>query len=219
MLMKPIQEDGVYILPPLPYSYDSLEPYMDARTVEIHYTKHHQGYVNKLNAALKEYPELQKMPLEELIIHLDKVPEKIRTAVRHNGGGHFNHMFFWNTMSSDKKDESPADDLKKAIIRDFGSLEEFKKKFAEQAGAFFGSGWTWLVMDSFGKLHIVSTPGHDVPMREGFQPILIIDVWEHAYYLKYQNRRPEFIENWWHLVNWPVVNSYFDRAKLKLELN
>ncbi len=201
--------EPMFTLMKLPYAYDALEPFMDAKTVEIHYTKHHQGYVNNLNAALEKAPaDIQKMSLEELLVSLDRIPENIRIAVRNNGGGDFNHNLFWTIMAP-KAGGKPSGKLAEAIDRDFGSFEKFKAAFTEMSKAFFASGWVWLVIDKNGKLSIMSTPGHDVPMRQGFQPLMVIDVWEHAYYLKYQNRRPEFIENWWNLVNWPQVEKNY----------
>jgi superoxide dismutase, Fe-Mn family len=199
----------IFALMKLPYSYDALEPFMDARTVEIHYTKHHQGYVNNLNAALEKAPDdIKKMPLEQLLVSLDRIPENIRMAVRNNGGGVFAHDLFWTIMAP-KAGGMPSGKLAEAITRDFGSFEKFKESFSVMAKAFFGSGWVWLVVDNKGKLSIMSTLGHDIPLQKGFEPIMVIDVWEHAYYLKYQNRRPEYIENWWNLVNWQQVEGNY----------
>lgn len=209
--IQPTQQEDktMVILMKLPYSYEALEPFMDARTVEIHYTKHHQGYVNNLNAALEKAPdECKKMSLRQLLVSLDGIPEDIRMAIRNNGGGVFNHDMFWTIMAPNAGG-APFGTLAEAINRDFGSFEKFKESFTAKAKAFFGSGWVWLVTDKQGKLSIMSTPGHDVPMQQGFEPLLVIDVWEHAYYLKYQNRRPEYIENWWHLVNWPQVEKNY----------
>ncbi len=186
-----------YALPPLPYEYGALEPYIDAKTMEIHYTKHHQAYVDKLNAAVEKYPELQGRPVEELLADIAnlKVDEIDRTAIRNHGGGHFNHSLFWKYLDpSNKKDEL----MVKEIISTFGSIEDFKKQFGDSAAKLFGSGWCWLVRNGqTSKLEIKNFPNQDAPIMTGLQPIFGLDVWEHAYYLKYQNRRPEYIENWW----------------------
>lgn len=194
---------------PLGYGYSALEPYMDAQTLEIHYTKHHQAYVDKLNKALEKHPELFKKPLEVLLVNLDEVPEDIRTDVRNNGGGHWAHGFFWKCMAPAQKRE-PQGTLKAALEKTFGSVDEFKKAFEAAATAHFASGWCWLVIDREGNLKIISTPNHDLPQRDGLSPLLVIDVWEHAYYLKYQNRRGEFINSWWNVVNWPYVEELFN---------
>ncbi len=199
-------------LPALPYAYDALEPYIDARTMEIHHTKHHQGYVNKLNAALEKHPELQGVALEDLLRNIASVPEDIRTAVRNNGGGHANHSLFWTVMSPNGGG-APSGDLAAAIDAAFGSFDAFKDAFSQAAATRFGSGWAWLVVDGFGKLKVYSTPNQDSPYMEGFTPILGLDVWEHAYYLKYQNRRAEYIQNWWNVVNWEEVARRYAAAK------
>jgi Fe-Mn family superoxide dismutase len=184
-------------LPKLPYAYDALEPYIDAKTMEIHHTKHHQAYVDKLNAALEKYPELVGKPLEELLMNFEnlKVEAADRTAIRNHGGGHFNHSLFWKYLDpANQKDEL----LAKEISSTFGSVDEFKKQFTESATKLFGSGWTWLVRNGKdSKLQIVNLPMQDAPIMQGLQPLLGLDIWEHAYYLKYQNRRPEYIENFW----------------------
>ncbi len=207
----------MYTLPTLPYTYSALEPYIDARTMEIHYTKHHQGYVDKLNEALKDYPELQEIPLEQLLVTLDRIPVVIRTAVRNNGGGHFAHTLFWKILRAapaDGIDNLPGGVLAAALEKQFGSIAAFKEIFGKEARGFFGSGWTWLCVDKMLNLVIVSTPGHDVPMVHDLTPILVVDVWEHAYYLKYQNRRPDYIDSWWHVVNWDTVAElYVERTK------
>ncbi len=195
-------------LPTLPYPYDALEPYIDARTMEIHHTKHHGGYVKKLNAALEKYPYLQDVPLETLLRNLASVPEDIRTAVRNNGGGHANHSLFWTVMSPNGGGE-PEGELARAIAETFGGFAQFKDLFSTTAATRFGSGWAWLVVDAFGHLKVYSTPNQDNPLMEGFTPILGLDVWEHAYYLKYQNRRAEYIANWWNVVNWEEVSRRF----------
>ncbi len=199
-------------LPALPYAYDALEPYIDARTMEIHYTRHHNGYVTKLNAALEKYPELFDVSLEDLLCNINSVPEDIRTAVRNNGGGHANHSLFWTLMSPDGGGE-PAGDLAEALRKHFGSFEHFKETFSATAASHFGSGWAWLVLDAFGKLRVYSTPNQDSPYMDGFTPLLGLDVWEHAYYLNYQNRRPEYIQNWWNVVNWGRVAELFGQAQ------
>jgi len=188
-------------LPPLPYGYDALEPHIDARTMEIHYTKHHQGYVNNLNTALEKHPELQKKGIEDLLKDLNSIPEDIRTAVRNNGGGHANHSMFWPIMSPDGGGE-PKGELADAINSSFGSFSNFKDQFSKAAAGRFGSGWAWLCVDRGGELTITSTPNQDNPISDGLKPILGLDVWEHAYYLKYQNRRPEYISAWWNVVSW-----------------
>ena len=188
---------GKFELPKLPYSYNALEPYIDAKTMELHHTKHHQTYVDKLNAALEKYPDLQGRPIEELLMNLAslKVDEADRTAIRNHGGGHLNHSLFWKYLDpSNKKDEL----LAKEIVSTFGSQEEFKKQFTDSATKLFGSGWTWLVRNGQNsKLEIKNLPMQDSPLMMGLEPVLGLDVWEHAYYLKYQNRRAEYIENWW----------------------
>lgn len=198
-------------LPRLPYDYTALEPYVDAQTMEIHYTKHHNGYVTKLNGALEKYPELQEKSLKELLTDLNAVPEDIRTAVRNNGGGHMNHSMFWTVMKN-AEGQKPEGDLLAAINEKFGSFDEFKTAFSNAAATRFGSGWAWLVLKS-GKLEVMSTPNQDNPVSEGYEPILGLDVWEHAYYLKYQNRRPEYIENWFNVVNWDQVAKLYKEAK------
>ncbi len=199
-------------LPSLPYGYDALEPYIDAQTMQIHHDKHHQTYVDKLNAALEKHPALQKKAVEELLSDLAAIPEEIRTAVRNFGGGHFNHLFFWQMMAP-KVESGPEGKVAEAIKKDFGGLEEFKKQFSDKAATLFGSGWVWLAKDSSGKLGIVTTPNQDSPISVGLKPLLVLDVWEHAYYLKYQNRRPEYIENWWNLVNWEKIEKLFISGK------
>jgi len=200
-----------HTLPELPYAYDALEPYIDAKTMEVHYTKHHGGYVNKLNAALEKYPELFEVSLEDLLRNINSVPEDIRTAVRNNGGGHANHSLFWPLMSPNGGGE-PVGELADALKQTFGSFGDFKELFSNTAATHFGSGWAWLVLDAFGKLKVYSTLNQDNPYMDGFTPIMGLDVWEHAYYLKYQNRRPEYIQNWWNVVNWTQANENFKQA-------
>ena len=195
-----------YELPKLAYAYDALEPWIDAKTMEIHYIKHHQAYVDKLNAALEKYPDLQEKPLEELLKNLAGVSEDIRTAVRNNGGGHYNHSLFWNWMAP-KAGGIPTGELLKNLESAFGSFEKFKEEFSNAAMSRFGSGWAWLVKDSSGALKIVSTANQDCPISEGLIPLLGLDLWEHSYYLKYQSRRAEYIEAWWNVVNWNEVKS------------
>jgi Fe-Mn family superoxide dismutase len=199
-----------YELPPLPYPYSALEPYIDTKTMEIHHAKHHAAYVNKLNEALSKHPELETKSLEDMLKGLNSVPEDIRTAVRNHGGGHYNHSFFWQIMAP-QAGGSPKGELIEAIHNAFGSLEKFKEQFNTAALNRFGSGWAWLVVKE-GKLTVYSTPNQDNPLMEGDFPLLGIDVWEHAYYLKYQNRRQEYIENWWNIVNWPKAEEIFRQA-------
>ncbi len=198
-------------LPKLPYEYSALEPYVDAETMEIHYSKHHQAYVNNLNAALEKYPELQEKDIKDLVADLNAVPEDIRGAVRNNGGGHLNHSMFWKMMKK-AEGQAPEGELLTAINEKFGSFDEFKSVFAKAGATRFGSGWAWLVVKD-GKLDVVSTPNQDNPITDGLTPILGLDVWEHAYYLKYQNRRPEYIENWFNVVNWDEVSKLYSEAK------
>ena len=185
-----------YEIPKLPYEYNALEPYIDAQTMEIHHTKHHQAYIDKLNAVLEKYPDLAEQPLENLMENFDalEMEEKDKTTFRNNAGGHLNHSFFWTIMGPQKEvDEKLAEEIKST----FGSIEDFKKKFAEAATTRFGSGWAWLVRDGDGKLQVYSTANQDSPLMQDHKPIIGLDVWEHAYYLKYQNKRPDYIEAWW----------------------
>jgi Fe-Mn family superoxide dismutase len=201
-----------FTLPPLPYGYDALEPNIDARTMEIHHTKHHQGYVNNLNAAIEKAPELQDKSLEELLKNLSAVPEKVRTAVRNNAGGHWNHSMFWLIMAPNAGGE-PTGELADAIKKSFGDLSKFKEQFNAAASGRFGSGWAWLVSDPKGGLAIESTPNQDNPLMEGRYPIMGVDVWEHAYYLKYQNRRADYLAAWWNTINWPEVAKRYGERK------
>jgi Fe-Mn family superoxide dismutase len=194
--------------PPLPYPYDALEPHIDTRTMQIHHDKHHQGYVNKLNAALEGHAELQAKTVEELLSDLDALPESIRTAVRNNGGGHANHSLFWPSMSPEGGGE-PDGALAQAINAAFGSFDGFKEQFSKAAATRFGSGWAWLCVGSGGSLQVMSTPNQDSPLSQGLTPILGLDVWEHAYYLNYQNRRPDYIAAFWNIVNWDEVALRF----------
>ena len=188
----------------LPYDYKDLEPYIDAETMEIHYGKHHQTYVDKLNSALKDFPELADKKIEELVSSISALPESVQTAVRNNGGGHYNHSLFWNFMTPDQSKKNMSKEISSAIDNVFGSIEDFKGKFEESAILRFGSGWVWLVSKD-GKLEIISTANQDTPLELGYSPLLGLDVWEHAYYLKYKNRRPEYIQAWWNVVNWSEV--------------
>ena len=196
-----------HVLPNLPYGYDALEPHIDARTMEIHHSKHHAGYVAKLNGALEKHPDLQGKAVEELIADVASVPEGIRTAVRNNGGGHANHSLFW-TLMGPNGGGTPGGNLGDAIKSAFGSFDTFKQQFSDAAATRFGSGWAWLVVDG-GKMAVTSTPNQDSPLMDGKTPILGLDVWEHAYYLKYQNRRPDYIAAWWNLVNWAAVGTRY----------
>jgi superoxide dismutase, Fe-Mn family len=198
-----------YALPKLPYSFNALEPYMDAKTVEIHYTKHHQGYCDKLNNALEKHPALFEKSVEDLLSNLNSVPNDIRTAVINFGGGFVNHNIFWECMYPASEDNVCSGKMLDVIVDNFGSFEEFKKQFSEKAITLFGSGYCWLIVNSEGKLDIVITKDQDSLLSVGKKPILVIDVWEHAYYLKYQNRRVEFIDSWWSLVNWGQVEKNY----------
>lgn len=201
-----------YQLPKLPYSYDALEPYIDARTMEIHHTKHHQTYINNVNAALEKYPALADKSVEDLIRDLNAVPEDIRTVVRNNGGGHANHSMFWTIMAP-KAGGEPSGELAEAIKSAFGGFDSFRDQFSKAAAGRFGSGWAWLSLDGSGKLVVTSTPNQDSPLSEGLKPILGLDVWEHAYYLNYQNRRPDYVAAWWNVVNWKQVASNYASSK------
>jgi superoxide dismutase, Fe-Mn family len=198
-------------LPPLPYDYTALEPHIDSQTMQLHHDKHHAAYVNNLNAALEKYPNLQSQSAEDLIRDLNSVPEDIRAAVRNNGGGHVNHSMFWQIMGPNGGG-APTGALADAINEAFGSFEDFKKQFNDAGTKRFGSGWVWLVRSSDGKLQIVSTANQDNPISDGHSPILGNDVWEHAYYLKYQNRRPEYLQAWWNVINWDEVSKRFEAA-------
>jgi Fe-Mn family superoxide dismutase len=196
-----------HALPPLPYDFAALEPHIDTQTMQIHHGKHHQAYVNNLNAALAKHPELDKWPLEDLLKKINQVPEDIRTAVRNNAGGHHNHSLFWTWMGP-KAGGEPSGAVGDAIKKTFGDFAKFKEQIAAAGTGRFGSGWAWLV-SSGGKLEILSTANQDSPLMDGKTPVLGVDVWEHAYYLKYQNRRPDYIAAWWNVVNWAEVNKRF----------
>jgi Fe-Mn family superoxide dismutase len=200
-----------HTLPPLPYDVAALEPHIDAQTMQIHHGKHHQAYVNNLNAALDKHPELHDKSLEDLLKGINSVPEDIRTAVRNNAGGHHNHSLFWTIMGP-KASGEPSGKLADAITKQLGGLAKFKESFASAGTTRFGSGWAWLLAGG-GKLEIISTANQDSPLMDSKTPILGLDVWEHAYYLKYQNRRPDYIAAWWNVVNWGAVAQRFDAAR------
>ena len=199
-------------LPKLPYDVNALEPYIDARTMGIHHDKHHQGYVNNLNAALEKYPKLQKKTVMQLLANLDEVPADIRTAVRNNGGGHANHAMFWPSMKANGSGQ-PGGKLAEAIDKAFGSFEDFQKEFTNAATGRFGSGWAWLVVDDDG-LSVMSTPNQDNPISQGMIPLLGLDVWEHAYYLNYQNRRADYVKAWWNVVDWDYVGRNYTAVQI-----
>ena len=201
-----------YSLPGLPYSTDALEPHIDARTMEIHHGKHHNAYVTNVNKALEGHDDLASKSIEDLVAGLDSVPQGIRNAVRNNGGGHANHSMFWQVMSKDGGG-TPSGELASAIDAAFGNFEAFQQKFAAAGMTRFGSGWAWLSLDQGGKLVVESTPNQDNPLTAGRTPILGLDVWEHAYYLNYQNRRPDYIAAWWNVVNWDEVARRFNDGK------
>ena len=198
-----------HTLPQLPYSFDALEPHIDAKTMEIHHGKHHQAYVNNLNAALEKAPELQKKSLDDLLRNLNSVPEAIRGAVRNNGGGHWNHSMFWQIMGP-KAGGNPTGALGDAITKTFGGLDKLKEQLNAAGVGRFGSGWAWLVVERGGGLKIESTPNQDNPLMEGRTAIMGIDVWEHAYYLKYQNRRPDYLAAWWNVANWAEIGKRYE---------
>lgn len=200
-------------LEPLQYSYDSLEPYIDQETMKIHHDKHHQNYFDKLKLALEKYPDLKNKTAEELIANLNDIPEQIQTTVKNNGGGHANHKLFWTIL---KKDTELKGEIKEAINSDFKNFNEFKSKFSEAAASIFGSGYAWLVVNEQGDLEIITTPNQDSPLTQNKTPILVIDIWEHSYYLKYQNKRQEYIQSFFNIINWDKVNEYFVNAKSKL---
>jgi Fe-Mn family superoxide dismutase len=201
-----------FTLPDLPYAFDALEPHIDARTMEIHHGKHHAGYVTKANAALEGHADLLGMPVNELLKNIDKVPEDKRQAVINNAGGHSNHSLFWQVMGPNGGG-APSGDLAAAINTAFGGFDQFKEQFANAAATRFGSGWAWLGFDGSGKLHVGSTANQDSPFLKGHLPILGLDVWEHAYYLNYQNRRPDYIAAWWNVVNWGRVEELYNAGK------
>ncbi len=199
-----------YELGPLPYEYDFLEPEIDEQTMKIHHDKHHQGYVDKLNKSLEKYPELIDKPLEELIRNIGNISDEIRVSVRNNGGGHLNHTFFWSILN--KGSEIGGKEILTEIKQKFGNLEQFKTHFKESATKVFGSGWTWLVLNN-NQLEILNTAGHENPISNGMIPLLVIDMWEHAYYLKYQNKKGDYVDNFFNLINWDKVNELFLNGK------
>ena len=201
-----------FTLPPLTYAYNALEPHIDARTMEIHHTKHHQAYINNVNNALKGKADLENKSVEELISNIIAIPEEIRNVVRNNAGGHYNHSLFWTVIGPNAGGQ-PQAGVGAAINQAFGSFDAFKEKFAQAATTRFGSGWAWLSVTKTGQLEISSTPNQDSPLAEGKTPILTIDVWEHAYYLHYQNRRPDYIAAFWNVVNWQEVEKRFNAVK------
>lgn len=201
-----------YQLPPLPYGFGALEPYIDARTMEIHHDRHHQTYIDNLNAALEQYPQLAATPLPELLQDLEFVPADIRTVIRNHGGGTFNHNFFWQIMSP-KGGGEPQGILADLIQRRFGNFAAFQNQFNTAAKAVFGSGWAWLVVDHQGELQIMHTTNQDTPLMTHAQPVIGLDVWEHAYYLQYQNKRPDYINAWWHVVNWEQALENYSKIR------
>jgi superoxide dismutase, Fe-Mn family len=208
---SPKEGPVAHVLPPLPYAFDALEPYIDKLTMEIHHDKHHAAYVTNLNKALESAPDLAALPIEQLLAKLDSVPETIRAAVRNNGGGHLNHSFFWKIMKKGGGGE-PKGLLADAIKSAFGSFADFKTKVNQGGATRFGSGWTWLLVKD-GKLVVESTANQDSPVLTGGKPVLGIDVWEHAYYLKYQNKRPDYLEAWWNVTNWEEIEKNYAAAK------
>jgi Fe-Mn family superoxide dismutase len=201
-----------YELPPLPYDYSALEPHIDTQTMQVHHDKHHAAYVNNLNAALQNNSEFASLPIDELVRRLNDVPENMRTAVRNNGGGHANHSMFWKIMTPNGGGE-PTGELASAIQQAFGSFDAFKTAFNDAGTKRFGSGWAWLVLDRNGKLQVMSTANQDSPLTEGLYPVMGNDVWEHAYYLKYQNRRPEYLNAWWNVVNWNEIATRYAQGR------
>ncbi|MES1021963.1 superoxide dismutase [Gloeocapsa sp. BRSZ] len=195
----------------LPYNYDALEPYIDAQTMQLHHDMHHQAYVNNLNAAVEKHAQLQSKSLEDLVRELNSIPDDVRTAVRNNGGGHVNHTMFWEIMGPNSGGE-PTGAVGEAIQDTFGDFETFKQRFNDAGTKQFGSGWVWLVRSPDGKLEVMSTPNQDSPITQGYFPIMGNDVWEHAYYLKYQNRRAEYLKQWWNVVNWDEINKRFEMS-------
>jgi Fe-Mn family superoxide dismutase len=198
-------------LPPLPYDYSALEPHIDAQTMQLHHDKHHQAYVNNLNAALQGLSQFDNMSVDDLMRRINEVPENVRTAVRNNGGGHANHSMFWQIMKPNGGGE-PTGALADAIKSTFGSFDQFKTTFNDNGAKRFGSGWTWLVVDQNGKLQAISSANQDSPLMDGLYPVMGNDVWEHAYYLKYQNRRPDYLAAWWNVVNWDEVAKRFQQG-------
>jgi superoxide dismutase, Fe-Mn family len=205
------EDVGPFKLPPLPYDFGALEPSIDAQTMELHHDKHHAAYVKKLNEAVKDHAQVAAMPIEEILAKLPELPEDLRTAVRNNGGGHANHSMFWQVMGKDGG--APDGDLKAAIDRDLGGFDKLKEDFNDKGGKVFGSGWVFVAVTPKGKLSLVSKPNQDTPLMDGGRVLFGNDVWEHAYYLKYQNRRPEYLKAWWDVVNWKAVGERYAAAK------
>lgn len=201
-----------YKLPDLGYAFDALEPYIDKETMIVHYTKHHQTYINNLNAIIEKQPELQNKELSDILTDLSSVPSAVRTAIQNQGGGSLNHTMFW-TMMSPKGGGIPKGHIGDAITKSFGNFEAFQDQFNATAKTVFGSGWAWLAFDPQGRLVIVPTPNQDTPLSEGYKPIICLDVWEHAYYLKYQNRRPDYISAWWHVIDWSHIDEIYQQVK------
>jgi superoxide dismutase, Fe-Mn family len=201
-----------YEVPPLTYDYSALEPYIDTQTMQLHHDKHHAAYVTNLNAAVQSHAQFASLPVEQLIQRLNELPENIRTAVRNNGGGHANHSMFWRIMTPNGGGQ-PGGDLANAINSTFGSFDQFKAAFNDAGVKRFGSGWAWLILDQNGNLQVISTANQDSPLMEGNFPVMGNDVWEHAYYLKYQNRRPEYLNAWWNVVNWNEIEKRYQQAK------
>lgn len=204
-----------YALPQLKFAFNDLEPYMDEQTVTIHYTKHHQGYVDKLNSCLENYPEWQNYPLEDLLANLKALPEELGKVIKSHGGGHFNHTLFWTTLCKkilEPENSGPSGIILEKINNTFGSLENLKKDFLDKALSIIGSGWVWLCIDSNGELKTIATYNHETPLNFKMHPILLIDVWEHAYYLKYQNKRADFVAAWWNLVDWKEVEAIYNKS-------
>jgi superoxide dismutase, Fe-Mn family len=201
-----------YEVPPLPYAYNALEPHIDEQTMQLHHDKHHAAYVNNANAALESLPQFANLPVDELLRRINEVPENVRTTLRNNAGGHSNHSMFWAIMGPNGGGQ-PTGAVAQAINDTFGSFDQFKSQFNDAGAKRFGSGWAWLVMDRNGKLSVTSTANQDSPLMDGLYPIMGNDVWEHAYYLKYQNRRPEYLNAWWNVVNWNEVNRRYEQAR------
>ncbi len=204
-----------HVLPQLQFSYDALEPYIDAKTMEIHWSKHHQTYVNKLNESLAGYSNLQDKSAHDLIADLPSIPDAVRGAVKNFGGGHFNHSFFWTVMGKENRGE-PVETLKDAITKDFGGYQPFREQFTKTANSGFGSGWAWLVKDPASKLSVMWTGNQDSPVSQGLIPVITLDAWEHAYYLKFQNRRPEYVEAWWNVIDWKAAEERFSGNSFKI---
>ncbi len=201
-----------YTLPALPYEKNALEPHFDQATMIIHHTKHHQAYIDNLNKALTDHPDYQNYTLEELLIKLNELPVSLKSTVQNHGGGHYNHSLFWQILAP-APEQQPTGTLLAAINKDFGSYDAFKESFNKAAKTVFGSGWAWLSLNGDNRLVVTATPNQNCPLSDGLKPILGLDVWEHAYYLKYQNRRPDYIENWWHVINWKQVVLNFEKAQ------